>query len=142
MALIEDVEIAGGEGAKKSYVVAGAILTCTFGTQKSRLKTPLSHGVFVKDKAQMNIKDFVPNVNIMPFGRCGNLANPEVAAATEANGGYLKRMPCMPIVTMPWIGGKENKLIEDAPVLLNDCTNMCLHCGGQISIIDDGQELD
>ncbi|MBY0086119.1 DUF4280 domain-containing protein [Brevibacillus brevis] len=76
---IEDVTVQKSNAERKSYVVVGAILSCSNGSKVSRLKMPFSHGVFVKGKPQMNIMDFVPNVNIMPFGKCSSLKNPVVA---------------------------------------------------------------
>lgn len=127
-----------GSGQKKSYVVAGATISCSFGSQSSRLSSPMSHGVFVKGKPLMNIMDYIPNVNIMPFGTCGSMQNPVVAAATAANNGVLQRMPCMPMVTMPWLGGKTDKRVDNVPSLLSDSTNMCMFCG-QIKVENDGQ---
>lgn len=137
---IEGINIQQSSAERKSYVVVGAILSCSSGSKQSRLKMPFSHGVFVKGKPQMNIMDFVPNVNIMPFGKCSSLQNPTVASATAANNGVLKPMPCTPLTTMPWIDGKADKMVGGHPALLNKSTNMCFYCG-QIKIEDDGQDL-
>lgn len=125
-------------GAEKSYVVAGAILSCSEGDHENVLTMPVSHGVFLKGKAQMNIMDYEPLTNIRPFGQCSCLDNPEVKMATDANG-VLTPMPCIPVVTQPWTKGKEDKLIEGQPALLDDSTNTCLY-RGKIQIVDDGQE--
>lgn len=125
--------------AQFSYVVAGATLSCSQGDQTSILQMPVSHGVFTKNKAQMNTMDFKPNTNIQPFGLCHTLANPAVAAATAANNGVLKPMPCTPVLTMPWLDGKSDQLIEGQPALTTQSTNMCLYCG-TIRVEDDGQE--
>ncbi|WP_082798950.1 DUF4280 domain-containing protein [Metasolibacillus sp. FSL H7-0170] len=122
-----------------SYVVAGATLSCSEGDQTSTLQLPVSHGVFLKNKAKMNEMDFQPNVHVQPFGLCQTLANPAVAAATAANNGVLKPMPCTPVLTMPWINGKSDQLIENSPALTTQSTNMCLYCG-TIRVEDDGQE--
>ncbi|GAB1529580.1 hypothetical protein YSY22_10020 [Brevibacillus formosus] len=137
---IEGINIQQSSAERKSYVVVGAILSCSSGSKQSRLKMPFSHGVFVKGKPQMNIMDFVPNVNIMPFGKCSSLQNPTVASATAANNGVLTPMPCIPLTTMPWIDGKADKMVGGHPALLNKSTNMCFYCG-QIKIEDDGQDL-
>jgi Domain of unknown function (DUF4280) len=137
---IEDITLQKSNAERKSYVVVGAILSCSNGSKLSRLKMPFSHGVFVKGKPQMNIMDFIPNVNIMPFGKCSSLKNPAVASATAANNGVLTPMPCTPLTTMPWIDGKADKVVGDHPALLNKSTNMCFHCG-LIKIEDDGQNL-
>lgn len=125
---------------QKSYVVAGAIVSCPYGTKMTRLTMPNSHGVYVKDKPQMNVNDYQGVTNIQPFGQCFSMMNPAVAAATQTNGDILKPQPCTPIIQMPWQGGKTDVLIEGAPALLNTCTNMCLYAG-DIKIEDDGQEL-
>lgn len=139
---------------QKSYVVAGAVLTCTYGTQPVALTMPVSHGVFIKDKAQMNIQDYLPMQNIKPFGNCRSMENPAVQAANTPLpdpenpdevlepiivDGFVRKAPCTPIITMPWIGGKTDVLIENEPALLNTCTTTCMYCG-LIQIMDDGQE--
>lgn len=126
-------------GDQRSYVVAGAKLSCSQGDQTSILKMPVSHGVYTKNKAQMNTMDYKPNINIQPFGLCQTLANPIVAAATAANNGVLKPMPCTPVITMPWINGKDDQLIENHPALISQSINMCMYCG-TIKVEDDGQE--
>lgn len=79
----------------------------------------------------MNTMDYKPFVNIQPFGKCQSIANPAVAAARQP-------VPCTPIITMPWINGKDDQLVEGFPALLNQSTNMCLYCG-TIKVEDDGQ---
>jgi hypothetical protein len=125
-------------GAQKSYVVAGATLKCNKGDKQSKLKLPAHHRVYIKGIPQANINDFKPNVNVLPFGMCKSMSNPAVAAATAANKGRLKKMPCTPVLTMPWINGKEDKTVAGAPALLNKSTQMCLYCG-RITIKNDGQ---
>ncbi|CAM3599522.1 DUF4280 domain-containing protein [Marinicrinis lubricantis] len=127
-------------GDQQSYVVAGAVLTCNCGTMRTRLTMPLSHGVYIKEKAQMNVMDYKPNVNIMPFGLCCTIKNPEVDEATKANNHVLTPMPCKPVIQMPWTNGKSDKIIEGQPALLSKSTTTCIH-QGIITIEDDGQEL-
>ncbi|MOA12232.1 hypothetical protein D3C78_1322060 [compost metagenome] len=115
-------------------------MKCSCGTQYSRLKTPFCHGVYIKGKPQMNVDDFVPGVNIMPFGNCTSLLNPAVQMGrVDING--VKKAPCTPKVTLPWRNGKSDKLIEGKAALLNHCTNMCAYFG-TINIEDSGQNLD
>ncbi|MCX7746229.1 MAG: DUF4280 domain-containing protein [Clostridia bacterium] len=121
-----------------SYVVQTAALKCSFGDKQSSFKVPMNHDTFINDKPQGNIMDHKSNVNILPFGKCSSLANPVVAAATAANKGVLKKMPCIPATNTPWINGKTDVLIEDFPALLKSSTVMCMWCG-VISIEDDGQ---
>lgn len=128
----------GGLASEDSYVVMGATTECTWGSTDSKLIVPFSHGVYIKGKAQLNIMDFKPVINILPFGLCSSMLNPLVAAATAANQGRLTKMPCVPVVVTPWIMGKNDDLIENFPALLNKSMNMCLFCG-MITINDDGQ---
>jgi hypothetical protein len=131
-------QVQNASGAEKSYVVEGATLKCNQGDKQSKLKLPAHHHTYIKDQPQANIMDFKPNINVLPFGMCKSMANPAVAAATAANKGKLKKMPCTPVLTMPWINGKEDKMLAGSPALLNKSTQMCLYCG-RITIEDDGQ---
>jgi len=121
-----------------SYVVEGAKLSCSMGNKDSTFKVPMDHKIYINDKPQGNIMDYKPNVNILPFGKCKSLSNPTVAAATSANNGVLRPMPCMPVVATPWMNGKMDVLIENFPAMLKTSKNMCAWCG-VITIKDDGQ---
>ncbi|MGG4213071.1 DUF4280 domain-containing protein [Paenibacillus sp. FSL L8-0638] len=133
--------IQAGSGAKKGYVVAGAILKCNRGTQPTRLKRPFSHGVYIKDKAQMNVGDHEPGVHISGFGNCFSSANPAVQNSEMVDIFGVKKAPCVPVILRPWIGGKQDVLVEGQPALLEHCTNACLYCGA-ITIENDGQNLE
>ncbi|WP_166246596.1 DUF4280 domain-containing protein [Paenibacillus turpanensis] len=135
-----DIDMKEDSGEQQSYVVAGAVLRCSCGTMMNRLKMPLSHGVYIKGKAQMNIMDYQPQLNIAPFGMCATIQNPAVDAATKANNNILTMMPCTPIVSMPWANGKEDQLVDGQPALMNKCTATCQY-KGIITIEDDGQDM-
>lgn len=122
------------------YVVDGASLRCSFGNREGTLKVSSDRETYLHGQLQANSQDFIPSVNIMPLGMCGSLSNPAVAAATAANYGRLTRMPCTPVITMQWINGKADTLIEGSPALLNTSTTMCMWCG-KIIISDDGQNV-
>lgn len=119
------------------YVTAGAALKCSFGDQTCSLKV-IDHKVSIKGQPQANVTDSKPNINIPPFGKCSSMTNPTVAAATAANQGRLKEMPCVPAISGTWLGGKTNVLIDGAPALLNS-SKLCCNWRGQISIEDCGQ---
>ncbi|MCE5286144.1 MAG: DUF4280 domain-containing protein [Pelosinus sp.] len=104
-----------------SYVFRGATLECNKGSTPSRLDMPCSHGVYREEKPQVNILDFKPKVNIMPFGSCS-----------------IKGGPCVP-ETAPWVDGKDDVLVEEQPALLSKSTTSCA-VGGKIRIVEDGQE--
>lgn len=135
---IESIE-KKSSGSKYSFIVVGSSINCSFGDKDTKLTAPFSHGYYFKDKAVLNIADFIPIKNIFPFGQCSSLSNPTVATATAANNGKLQKMPCIPVITTPWIGGKVDVLVENQPALLNTCKNVCTWCG-QITITKDGQE--
>lgn len=129
-----------GSAAQESYVVAGAILSCSCGTQLTRLKIPFSHGVYIKEKPQLNIDDYLPGVNIINFGNCTNQLNPAVKnGKVDVEG--VQKAPCVPVITGPWVNGKSDVLIEGKPALLSPCTNTCMYAGSLIKIEDDGQNL-
>jgi hypothetical protein len=140
----------GALGGEQTYVVRGAVLKCSKGTDPGVLNTTYSHGVYIKDKPVLNVEDAVCGINISAinaFGFCalkgGAPCEPKIAAASK------------------WTGGKEDVLIEEAPALLSDSKLMCsctgtvvgsalstsvaeiaaAGSGGIISIIDDGQDL-
>ncbi|KAF6558368.1 DUF4280 domain-containing protein [Paenibacillus sp. EKM202P] len=137
----EEEPIQAGRGSKQGYVVAGAILSCSFGTQPTRLKRPFSHGVYVKEKAQMNVGDYLSGTNIKNFGRCSCPANPAVKSSDMVDIYGVKKANCVPVITGPWIGGKSDVLVEGEPALLDQCSNACIY-GGMIRITDDGQTLE
>ncbi|GIO33472.1 MULTISPECIES: DUF4280 domain-containing protein [Paenibacillus] len=127
-----------------TYVVRGAKLECSQGTNPGVLNAMYSHGVYIKNKPVLNVEDAVCGANISKiyaFGLC-----------------KLKMgLPCEPEIAFgsKWTGGKEDVLIEGAPALLSNSTLMC-SCksvgesissffggdsasGGIISIVNDGQ---
>ena len=85
-----------------------------------------------------NVQDFVPILNIAPFGLCQSLANPAVASATAAASGVLTPMPCVPATSGPWAPGSAMVSVAGAPALNNSCTLNCVW-GGVISVSDPGQ---
>jgi hypothetical protein len=85
-----------------------------------------------------NIMDNKPMVNILPFGMCSSLANPQVAAATTAALGVLTPMPCIPVTVTPWAPGSPKVMLANMPTLNNTCTLNCTW-GGVITIEQPGQ---
>jgi hypothetical protein len=120
-------------------VVGTAHVMCSFGVAPSAL-TVVPKGKPVQAGGQMaaTIQDFAPNVNIMPFGMCISMSNPQVAAATSAAMGVLTPQPCIPVTTAPWTPGSPTVQINGAPALTAQCTCQCAW-GGMISIVSPGQ---
>ena len=82
------------------HVCTGAMMKCAMGMAPSTFSaTPKM--VMTGNMPAGNIMDFVPMMNIPPFGMCMSLANPQVAAATAAALGALTPMPCIPVPTGP-----------------------------------------
>lgn len=122
------------------YVCSGAKLRCSMGDSPSDLKV-LHAGttVTISDEFQARIMDHQPMMNIQPFGQCQSILNPTVAAATAANFGVLRPMPCIPNTPSPWMNGKMNVFIKGHPALLDCSTLMCIW-GGMIDITHHGQK--
>jgi hypothetical protein len=118
-------------------VCMGAMLQCSFGVAPSSLMVLPQNRPMVPTPAA-NIMDYVPLVNIIPFGMCSSLANPTVASATSAALGVLTPMPCIPVTIAPWAPGSPVFLIGGMPAL-NDTSMLMCTWGGVIRIINAGQ---
>ena len=119
-----------------TFVCMGAMLQCSFGMAPSQFIVPDPTRPMVDNKPRANIMDTVPMKNIMPFGMCQSMANPTVASATAAACGVLTPMPCVPVISAPWMpGGKE--LVCNMPALLDNCELVCMY-GGNISVSNTG----
>ena len=118
------------------FVCTGALLKCSLGMAPSSFMVIDPMRPKVQMKPMGNIMDNKPMVNIMPFGMCQSMANPQVAAATAAACGALTPMPCIPVIMAPWMpGGKA--LISNFPALLDNCKCMC-NWGGSIQVTMPG----
>ena len=115
----------------------GASLMCTMGMTPSTLIVLPKNRVMAESKPAANIMDFVPIVNIPPFGMCKSPANPTVAAATTAALGVLTPMPCLPVIPAPWAPGSATVMIANFPALNNTSKCMCAFAG-TISITNPG----
>jgi hypothetical protein len=115
----------------------GALLKCSFGVAPSSLMVLPTNRVMTQTP-DANIMDYIPFVNIMPFGMCQSLANPAVAAATAAALGVLTPMPCIPATAAPWAPGSSTVMIANMPALNNTSKLMCSF-GGVIEVTYAGQ---
>ncbi len=121
-------------------VCAGAMCSCTFGMAPSQLNILPENKTMGCSKPCGTIMDNKPLVNIMPFGMCQSLANPQVASATAAALGVLTPMPCIPATSAPWMPGSPTVLVGGKPALSDSCKLMC-NWGGVISISFPGQAV-
>ena len=119
-------------------VTTGATLQCSFGAAPSTLSALPVSRVMAGGMPAATIMDYLPIVNIPPFGMCSSLANPTVASATAAALGALTPMPCVPATPGPWLPGAATVLTGGNPALDNTCKLMCLWAG-VIQIVSPGQ---
>lgn len=110
-------------------VCMGAMCACSFGTMPSSLVVTPEKRVVLGAMPMANIMDYVPLKNIMPFGMCTSLANPQVASATAAAMGVLTPMPCLPVFAAPWAPGVPNVLVGNMPAVDNTCKLFCAWAG-------------
>jgi len=120
------------------HVCNGATLMCSFGMAPGQLTVLPVDRVVTSNQPAGTIMDYVPMVNIMPFGMCTSLANPMVAAATTAAWGVLTPQPCIPMTMAPWTPGATTVLTGGKPSLDNTCQLMCTW-GGVIQVTVPGQ---
>jgi Domain of unknown function (DUF4280) len=119
-------------------ICMGAMMQCNFGTAPSSLLVLPKNTTFTDQVPDANIMDHIPMVNIMPFGMCTSVANPEVAAATAAALGVLTPMPCIPNTPAPWVPGAPTVMLGNAFTLDNSSKLMC-SWGGVITFSTPGE---
>jgi hypothetical protein len=119
-------------------VCMGAVMMCSFGAAPSSLVVLPINRTFTDQVPDANIMDHIPMVNIMPFGMCTTVSNPEVAAATAAALGVLTPMPCIPVTPAPWVPGAPTVLLGNQPTLDNSSKLMCTW-GGVITFETPGE---
>lgn len=120
------------------HVCMNATLQCSFGVAPSPFMVLPTNQLLTSKLPAANILDYIPFVNIMPFGVCTSLANPTVASATAAAMGVLTPMPCIPATATPWIPGSPTVLLRGMPTLNNNSKLICMW-GGVISVLVPGQ---
>lgn len=121
-----------------NLVTSGATLTCSFGTTPSQLTVLPAAMTNAGSMPAATIMDHQPMSNVLPFGMCSSMANPQVAAATAAAQGVLTPQPCIPNTVSPWVPGSPTVFIGGKPALNDSCSLMCLWAG-QISVTAPGQ---
>ena len=103
--------------ASTTYAVLdGAILRCSSGTLPSRLRT--TRAIRNNDNPFATIVDFVPLVNIFPFGQCNTA------------GGYVA---CIPN-TAPWTRPQHVRL-NGVPAICHRSRSLCQQ-GGIVDVVD------
>ena len=114
-----------------------ASLSCSFGTAPGTLVVLPTSQTTTSNQPAATIMEYAPLVNVLPFGMCMSLANPQVAAATAASG-VLTPMPCIPATVAPWIPGSATVTIGGNPAL-NDASQCMCMWAGTIMVTNPGQ---
>ena len=122
-------------------VINGAKLKCSQGLAPSTLTVLPVNGSSADEQPAATVMDYVPMVNVAPFGMCQTQANPQVAAATAAAMGVLTPMPCVPVIPAPWSPGAGIVTIQGQKALTNDSKCNCTWTGS-IEITDGGTTVD
>lgn len=111
----------------------GDICRCSFGTETSAFQlSSTKHDSITEQNA--NLLDNKPMVNILAFGMCTSLVNPEVASATAHDLGVPVFKPCIPNTIAPWSPGLPTMLVNNYPAIDKNSKLMCAW-GGVIEFI-------
>jgi len=122
---------------RRTLVVAGATLRCSFGAAPAPLAVP-PRTTTSAGRPVATVQDVRTAVNIPPFGLCASQLNPAVAAATAAAAGVPTPAPCVPAVAAPWTPGSPTVLVGRVPALTASSTCLC-RWAGVITVLDAGQ---
>lgn len=119
------------------HMCMGSLMKCTHGLAPSPLMVVPKNMTLTAGQLVGTIMDFIPNLNIRPFGMCNSLGNPTVASATAAAMGALTPMPCTPIPSGPWRGGTPPILGigGDLVPTLNPASMLICSYGGTITFM-------
>ncbi len=119
-------------------VCTGATLECSFGSRPAAFA---ASGVEVSAGSPAGVvTDFVPLANVPSFGMCSSLANPEVAKATADALGVLTPMPCVPLLSSPWLPGSTQVTIGEVSALDDSSSCQCTWAG-LVTVEDAGQDF-
>lgn len=118
-------------------VVTSAVVTCPMGAAPATLTVLPTSRVLVEGRPVATVRDMIPLLNVATFGMCMSPANPTVAAATAAALGVLVPMPCVPVLSAPWLPGSAKTLVGGAPATLQSSTCQCAY-GGVVQVVVPG----
>jgi len=170
---LENVEtyVEGDKVHDIRYVVHGAKIHCMYSSSWGRLIAEKSHGVFLKQKAQLNKMDCKGMVNITPMGIChAAIVHAEPKEQTDVSfwqavGATVRSVTsiffrnnddeievcesevgamCEPDIApgVYWQYTHENTLIDGEEALLTSSVITCQRGGGTIGIFPDGGQDD
>jgi len=119
------------------FVTMGAMLKCTFGMAPTTLVVTVPLRPRCGNMLMATTMDMAPGMNIPTFGMCQSMSNPTVASATAAAMGVLTPMPCVPVITGPWMPGSMMVKVMNMPALTDNSKCICAF-GGTIAINNPG----
>jgi hypothetical protein len=117
-------------------VSSGAQLRCVFGTSSSQLIV-LPKGInfgTIPPAPAATIMDFLPVVNVPPFGSCLSPSHPLFPLILIG-----RPPPCVPLLTAPWLPMAPTITVLMMPILEETSILTC-QLGGIITITQAGQE--
>ncbi len=130
------------------YLVRGALLTCDFGSHARKLNLPLSHGIYIKEKAQILEDDCIVDDNISYFGVC-TCETPPCDTETVTlqkygdagkDGATITGCKCCPEIIGKWRDCMErNMYAGNVKTVTTESYLVCKH-GGLIQPVSSGQE--
>ena len=118
-------------------VCGGAEVRCSMGLAISKLNITPDKNVLAGFPVAC-MQDNVVGKNILPFGMCTSLQNPQVAQATAAASGVLTPQPCQPVIAAPWSVPANKVFIGTVPAITQNSFLSCSY-GGIIKLISPGQ---
>lgn len=94
MQIVDQVaaESAAEASENPCFVVHGAKIICSQGSREARFVTPMDHGVLLGQRPQMVAGDCASLSNVMCFGNCFSIENPNMEqAAVDATNKYNEK---------------------------------------------------
>lgn len=127
MQIADQVAAESAAEATPCYVVHGAKVLCSQGSREARLVTPLDHGVLLGDKPQLVAGDSASLANVMCFGNCFSVENPNMAqAAVDATNRYnQEKSKGFWGTVKSWFGIKPKVVTEVSKELQQLCICEC-----------------
>lgn len=127
----------------EEYIVHGAKMWCSKGSNERKINLPVSHGSYVKSKDCGTKKpilnsDDKTEENISYFGVCECSKCSKEIDVIPKGGGLKHGKMCKPELD-EWQDTKEDYLVDGKPALTTK-SKMYTNCGGVITFTSSGQE--
>lgn len=119
------------------YVVLGAIMQCSKGSNFRKINLPVSHGSYIKGVPILNAGDNTTK-NISYFGVCQCSKCSDKIDVIDHEGNLRVGEKKCQVEPAEWQDTKEDNLIDGKPALTIK-SNMVTKCGGLITFLTSGQ---